>query len=144
MMDAHLDKQLVKDCPNLYRDRNADMSVTAMCWGFPETGWHDLIRKASVIIEAEIMKLPEEERIKYRATQVKEKFGTLRFYMSASTPEMDKAIDEAEYASARTCETCGKKGNLMSSSGWVSCVCPEHGKNMKPLPTRETLDEKEA
>ena len=143
-MDEHLDKQLVKDCPNLYRDRNEDMRITAMCWGFPETGWHDLIRKASVAIEAEIMKMPKEDRPNYRATQVKEKFGTLRFYMSATTPEMDKAIDEAEYASAHTCETWGKEGKLMNNRGWVSCVCQEHGKDSPPLPTRETLNEEKA
>ena len=66
-MNKNLDEQLVKDFPNLYADRHADMSVTCMVWGFPGDGWHDLIRKASAIIESEILKMPEEERPKYKA-----------------------------------------------------------------------------
>ena len=131
-MNKNLDEQLVKDFPNLYADRHADMSVTCMVWGFPGDGWHDLIRKASAIIESEILKMPEEERPKYKASQVKEKFGTLRFYMTQETPEMTAAIDEAEYASAHTCETCGKPGKLMGGS-WIKCVCSEHAQNKTPL-----------
>lgn len=57
-----------------------------------------------------------------RASQVKEKFGTLRFYMTHQTEEMDKIISVAERKSAITCEECGKKGKLRGS-GWASTRC---------------------
>lgn len=44
------------------------------------------------------------------ASQVKEKFGTLRFYMDYATDEMYKLIEEAEAKSAITCELCGAFG----------------------------------
>lgn len=57
-----------------------------------------------------------------RASQVKEKFGTLRFYMTAQTPEMDAIIDEADRKSATTCEECGKPGKVIGG-GWLYCRC---------------------
>lgn len=59
-----------------------------------------------------------------RASQVKEKFGTLRFYMTGSTDEMEAIITEAERRSAVTCEECGKPGKLVGG-GWVYTRCRE-------------------
>lgn len=54
--------------------------------------------------------------------QVKEKFGTLRFYIGRDTPEIDKRIQQAEEESAVTCEECGKPGKLCGT-GWVITLC---------------------
>lgn len=59
-----------------------------------------------------------------RAAQVKEKFGTLRFYMTHSSDEMEAIIDEAERKSAITCEACGKPGKVVGG-GWLYCRCRE-------------------
>jgi len=59
-----------------------------------------------------------------RAFQVKEKYGTLRFYMDLPTDEMFSLIDEAEEQSAHTCEVCGKPGEERYG-GWVSTLCDE-------------------
>jgi hypothetical protein len=59
-----------------------------------------------------------------RATQVKEKYGTLRFYLSASTDEMENIIDEAERLSAITCEQCGADAKLRGTS-WVTTLCDQ-------------------
>jgi hypothetical protein len=56
------------------------------------------------------------------ASQVKEKFGTLRFYMTSENEEMSKAIGEAERESARTCETCGAEG-MPRDMGWITVLC---------------------
>jgi hypothetical protein len=56
--------------------------------------------------------------------QVKEKFGGLRFYTGASSPEMNARIHQAEEESYKTCENCGDPGNPNSSSrGWVRTLC---------------------
>jgi len=57
------------------------------------------------------------------ASQVKEKFGTLRFYMSTETDEMSKIIDEYERKSEVTCESCGKPSKLRNCYGWVYNCC---------------------
>jgi hypothetical protein len=57
-----------------------------------------------------------------RASQVKEKYGTLSFYMTHATDEMYAIIDKAESQSSKTCETCGKPGKIRGH-GWYSTRC---------------------
>jgi len=102
------------------------MQATCMCWGFDhQDGWYQIIHDLSEKLEALILKLPEEERTHCCAAQVKEKWGTLRFYMTASTDEMDVLIREAEAQSRTTCEVCGKPGKLYPC-GWYYVACEEH------------------
>jgi hypothetical protein len=57
----------------------------------------------------------------YTLFQVKEKFGTLRFYYEASDPLLDKScqaiVDMYERMSARVCEKTGEPGFLMVRHG---------------------------
>lgn len=131
-MEQKLDEALCRDFPLLFKDRHGDMSQTCMCWGFPGDGWEPLIREAAEKIEPLIQKWIEEnpeEAKDYQpcASQVKEKFGTLSFYLSCATEEMYKIVDEAEKKSAVTCETCGKPGELRGR-GWLYTACDEHTK----------------
>lgn len=57
--------------------------------------------------------------------QVKEKFGTLRFYISNNHPVLDAYIDFAEDMSAVTCEVCGNPGSI-NDGGWLSVRCEDH------------------
>lgn len=57
-----------------------------------------------------------------RASQIKEKFGTLRFYMTHETTEMAAITDKAERQSSKTCEECGKPGKLRGH-GWYYTRC---------------------
>ena len=58
-----------------------------------------------------------------RASQVKEKFGGLRFYMTTGTDEMLDLIEEAEEASYKTCEECGSQDATQNSNGWIRTLC---------------------
>ena len=65
--------------------------------------------------------------------QVKEKFGTLRFYWQQTGGDVpyaqpDALVIAAEALSARTCEVCGKpsEGPQSSKSGWLYTLCDEH------------------
>jgi len=58
----------------------------------------------------------------FAATQVKEKFGILRFYTTACTEPIYKLIQEAEHISSITCEVCGKPGTLRID-GWYKTRC---------------------
>jgi hypothetical protein len=126
-MKKELDEALVRDFPNLYVDRNGDMKSTLMCWGFPGDGWEPLIRELSEKLEKLIIEYKKEHpNAEYspRALQVKEKYGTLRFYMTTSTDEMESLIDGAESKSAKTCENCGSSGKLRRG-GWLRTLCNE-------------------
>jgi hypothetical protein len=92
-----------------------------MAWGFEcSDGWFDLIWDLSVKLE------PLVAGTDMRAMQVKEKFGTLRFYMTTSTDQIEKLISEAEEKSATTCEVCGSQDATASEGYWLTTRCEEH------------------
>lgn len=64
-----------------------------------------------------------------RASQVKEKFGGLRFYMTHATDEMYDITDAAEQESEEICEQCGAPGELRGNA-WLTTLCqPCHNIN---------------
>ena len=77
------------------------------------------------------------------ASQVKEKYGTLCFYMTSASDEMYKLIGEAEKKSEVTCEVCGNKGEGRNDYGWYSTLCETHAINHegKRIPTHKEVDE---
>jgi len=131
-MKRELDEQLCKIAPTLFGDRNADMRNTALCWGFEVgDGWYTLLKEAAEKLEplcrAEAEKATDEIKQWYggppcRASQIKEKYGTLRFYMTSETDAMSTIIDKATSQSSKTCESCGKPGKLRGS-GWLFTRC---------------------
>jgi hypothetical protein len=87
------------------------------------------VRAANIVLGVFFYKLhscwcEKYDAIYPRASQVKEKFGTLRFYMTSHSEEMHELIDQAEAISGKTCENCGGPGRL-NNSGWISCLCDE-------------------
>lgn len=125
-MRKELDDRLCKECPNLYRERNAPSHESPMGYGFPGDGWFEIIYELSHKLESLILAMPEAVRSEYRAVQVKEKFGVLRFYMGNWTDEMAALIRETEEKSAETCEGCGAPGVLrhpQGGFGWIHTYC---------------------
>lgn len=59
------------------------------------------------------------------ASQVKEKFGTLHFYVEACTPDDRALISAAEAMSAFVCEECGMTTDTKTyTDGWHKTLCP--------------------
>jgi hypothetical protein len=54
--------------------------------------------------------------------QVKEKFGTLRFYYSGGNDTIDGMVQMAESFSGHICEGCGNLGSTQGN-GWVRTEC---------------------
>lgn len=92
-MSPELDAALVRDFPNLYRDRFVPMTVMRGGFDVPDA-WEPIVRALSAELEALIVQQENPEN--FRAAQVKEKFGGLRFYMTSETPEMTARIRAAE------------------------------------------------
>jgi hypothetical protein len=99
-------------------------------------GWFWLIDKLcdTLQFQTDHNKMPQ-----IRATQVKEKFGTLRFYyedMFEGTPERaNGAIILAEALSGYICEECGASGAVIRNDrGWLSTKC------IKCITCMESLD----
>jgi hypothetical protein len=63
----------------------------------------------------------------FSVDQVKEKFGTLRFYCPGND-RIRRYVRFAEALSARTCEICGGYGKLGHCGGWYSTRCEKCAK----------------
>jgi len=57
-----------------------------------------------------------------KVAQIKEKFGTLRFYLDGGTEALYERVSQAEQLSAVTCEVCGAPGELRGG-GWLKTLC---------------------
>jgi hypothetical protein len=160
-MKRELDEALCAKYPLIFKDRNADMRTTAMCWGLEcGDGWYNIIDVLCGLLTSEYrgaqsryesikdkVDLPrwegskdiitqekideakvrmDEEAAKVPvASQVKEKFGGLRFYVQAATDKHYQYISFAESMSYRTCESCGNPGKTYTD-GWHTTLCDIH------------------
>jgi len=112
-------KYLLGRYPKLYEGYYLPMTETCMCWGFEcGDGWLKIIDNLS----SDITALDEKNGSHTVATQVKEKFGGLRFYIESGSDTIFDLIDKAEDESFRTCEFCGEPGTTRDD-GWVSTLC---------------------
>lgn len=140
-MSPDKDAALCAKYPKIFRDRNAPMTQTCMCWGFEcGDGWYDLIdtlcaeiqNRVDWSVEQQKYKLedgrmkPEdvvpEDDLQVVAAQVKEKFGGLRFYVNGGTEEIYGMISMAESMSYKICEECGNPGRP-NRGGWITTLC---------------------
>lgn len=60
----------------------------------------------------------------YKLMQVKEKFGSLRWYDNGRSNEMNDVIAKYEDLSEKTCGFCGEKAKYISK-GWIYPYCKE-------------------
>jgi hypothetical protein len=87
-------------------------------------GWYHLIDDVCDIISTHIeYTYPIEIQEQMTISQIKEKFGTLRFYMNHEDDHMHGVITMAELYSSHVCEVCGNLGHTLNVRGWVQTLC---------------------
>lgn len=97
-------------------------------YGFEcKDGWYDIIEPVIKAIHEHNIDMDNPQGRYIYPEQVKEKYGTLRFYTNYVTTEIDKLVNDAEDKSVTTCEACGKQGELIANR-WLYTACPEHTK----------------
>src|ERR1041385_2808835 len=116
---------LVEAYPRLFQ-RPAGGSA-ASCYPEGGEGWRDLLERACGRIQAAVA----ADGRRLTITQIKEKFGTLRFYWEGdlshdAEAKVEEAIDLAEARSACTCEVCGEEGWLHRFGAWLMTRCSTH------------------
>jgi len=116
-MRDELEKDLQSKYPFMAIDKEP---VNCQCGD----GWYSVIDKLCKKI-MEILSM--QELIDLRIDQVKEKYGTLRFYYSGvDFNRIEDLVIEAAEESARVCEECGKEGKLREDNSYVQTLCDEH------------------
>ena len=127
-MREELDKLLCEKYPKLFVNRHKSMQETCMCWGFScGDGWFDLIDQLCANIQSYIDNNKHLNVPQVTVDQVKEKFGTLRFYVTGGDDLIRGMIWFAESMSGRICETCGAPGKRRGN-GYIYTACDEHAK----------------
>jgi hypothetical protein len=137
--------ELVKAYPDLFHPLPDSPGVAQAS---PEcgAGWRNLLERACARIRAAV----QADGGSFKATQIKEKYATLRFYWEgALSPKADAQVDEiidlAEARSACTCEVCGEEGRLYQSGYWMMTRCALHaeGRAVVIEPSFENVHVKE-
>lgn len=108
-------------------------------------GWFPLLYRA--LSEIDALVVPGETE--FKVGQIKEKFGTLRFYVDVSGPpeiveKINAIADQAERETETTCEECGKLGKTSDwHDGYYQTLCADHAidafdRNKRSLPAYPT------
>ena len=129
-MRQELDELLCKNYPKMMVNRNKSMMETTMCWGFEcGDGWYNIINQLMGNIQHHIDWKNRKQEVVPQVTvdQVKEKFGTLRFYYTGGDDYVRGLVSMAESMSGVTCEVCGNPGET-NGGGWITTRCQTHGK----------------
>ena len=112
-MRDELDKMLCERYPKMFVNRYADMKETAMCWGFDHgDGWFNIIDHLCNNIQSHIDWRNSQRELLWKdnpynrpirdeipqvvVDQVKEKFGTLRFYYHGGDEVIDDDVISAK------------------------------------------------
>lgn len=83
-------------------------------------GWYKLLK--SLIIK--IRENDKKNEYTTQITQIKEKWGGLRFYVNGTSTENWDLIDFAEDKSFTICERCGSQSNVGNLNlGWITTKC---------------------
>ena len=134
-MKKELQDKLYKKYPKIFEQRKLPITQTCMCWGV-ETGdgWYKLLEILCASLQWDTDKNGYPQVV---ATQVKEKFGTLRFYYNwgETKQEVKKKYTDRQYAhqegkisfaehlTETICEGCGAMVGVTQTTGWIVTLC---------------------
>jgi len=122
--------ELVAKYPKIFKNYGGDKMHTCMHWGIEfDDGWYDLIDKCLEKLQYFCDLCTTQEReVQVVADQMKEKYGTLRFYYTVYGGNdvegsiISDIVEEAEYKSGRICEVSGDSGTLCQRGWWYKTL----------------------
>ena len=124
LMDVDLQEQLYRRYPLIFQERGLPTTETAMVWGIATgNGWYHLIDGLCAQLQSETDQLGAPQIV---ATQVKEKLGSLRFYVRDANDRQSAMIDLAQELSQRVCDVCGGPGAPLEAGRARAARCSAH------------------
>jgi hypothetical protein len=146
-MKKELELKLVEKYPVILRDYGGDKMKTCMHWGMEcGDGWYTLLDQLLEKLDF----MSNNFGVQVIAEQIKEKFGTLRFYYSTIVKTdlnvnhiaekiIDDIIDHAETKSKYICEVTGSHGVLCHKNGWLRTLSKEEAKKENYIPVDQKI-----
>lgn len=129
-------KRMEETYPKMFAEPYGGFAVGAGWWPILEklcdniqrhTDWRNTQRAR--LLENNEYKHPVPDEVdQVKVSQIKEKFGGLRFYYDGGDDTIDGMVRMAESWASTTCEECGAVGQ-QRSGGWIRTLCDEHAKN---------------
>jgi hypothetical protein len=115
MTEQEMQDYFPKVYPKIFSGNYGGIAINA--------GWFQLLDSACRLMQSHLDWKPDVPQV--TADQVKEKFGTLRFYYTGGDDYCSGVAAMAEHLSGLVCEECGAPGTT-GGSGWVSTLCETH------------------
>lgn len=138
-MNEKLQNDLVKAYPKIFK--NVGFGIEC------NDGWYDLLDTLCYTMQRhcevtntryipktdkyEFVVEDDPEYVQVVAAQVKEKMGTLRFYVDGGDATTEGMIQMAEAMSSRICELCGNPAKTSRDSGWLHTTCTSCNKRIR-------------
>jgi hypothetical protein len=123
-MIIELQLKLQKKYPRIFQDLGGDPKLTCIAWGIDVgNGWYDLVDNGCQKI------MDANPSIDFKALQIKEKFGGLRFDVGTASIQIHDIIEEMEQESYKICEKCGSTENVTSEGRWILTLCKDCREN---------------
>lgn len=117
-------KKLVEECPEMFEyfttDTKGGMFYPIKFGAECGSGWDNLIISLTKCIY-DYCKCNNKQFPKI--TQIKEKYGGLRYYVNGASEYIYGMISFAEDLSYHICERCGSMENVYQTDGWIQTVC---------------------
>lgn len=115
-------KLLEEQYPKMFASKYGGLDISA--------GWVTLIQCLCAYIQSHVdwKQQTDPEFPQVVVEQIKEKFGTLRFYYSGGDDYIAGLVAMAEAMSGYICEECGAAGKTQGK-GWLKTTCEAHTKH---------------
>lgn len=126
-MKQELEEKIMKDFPwfearNVWTNEKCGFPMPCSCGD----GWFDLIYNICKELQ-EYYKSIGANINELRILQIKEKWGTLSFYIGNYYGEANKIIEKYKKISEITCECCGAEGTIKHRGSWLRTLCNKCG-----------------
>lgn len=120
-------KEIIAKYPKIFQNYEGNPGMVN--WHGVPTGWLPIIDKLCACIQHYIdyhvsyTKDGQYKPAQVTCTQMKEKFGGLRFYTDQHDEIVEGMIKMAEHLCDETCQDCGSEEDLGITSGWITVLC---------------------
>lgn len=128
-MSDNFQEEMIEKYPHVFARKAHNLQPFSMFGIECGKGWYPILNQLFACINNHLRWVnrnkSEEAKLVFTLTQVKEKYGTLRFYYDGGDAVIDGMERMAEAMSAVTCETCGNPGKMRGNT-WFYTACEEH------------------
>lgn len=126
-MTRELENKLFEKYPKIFAGKDLPITQNLMSFGFEcDDGWYWIIDNLCGHIQSYLDNNTHLNIPQVVATQVKEKYGTLRFYFDGGNDYIYGMVSHTEYLSGTICEECGSHEEIGTTQGWYKTLCFSH------------------